>query len=55
MDEHNLIAFAQNGKPIHPMNGAPLRLIIPRMAGVLFAEVAHSHPAAGPGATTARK
>ena len=28
MDEHTLIAFAQNGKPIHPMNGAPLRLIV---------------------------
>ena len=33
MDEHNLIAFAQNGKPIHPMNGAPLRLIIPGWSG----------------------
>ena len=33
MDEHNLIAFAQNGKLIHPMNGAPLRLIIPGWSG----------------------
>ena len=33
MDEHNLIAFAQNSKPIHPMNGAPLRLIIPGWSG----------------------
>ena len=33
MDEHNLIAFAQNGTPIHPMNGAPLRLIIPGWSG----------------------
>ena len=33
MDEHNLIAFAQNSKPIHPMNGAPLRLIIPGWPG----------------------
>lgn len=33
MDEHNLIAFAQNGKPIHPMNGAPLRLIVPGWPG----------------------
>ena len=33
MDEHNLIAFAQNNKPIHPMNGAPLRLIIPGWPG----------------------
>ena len=50
MDEHNLIAFAQNGRPIHPMNGAPLRLIIPGMAGVLLAEVADPHLAARPGA-----
>ena len=33
MDEHNLIAFDQNGKPIHPMNGAPLRLIVPGWPG----------------------
>ena len=33
MNEHNLIAFAQNGKPIHPMNGAPLRLVIPGWPG----------------------
>ena len=33
MDQHNLIAFAQNGRPIHPMNGAPLRLIIPGWPG----------------------
>ena len=33
MDDHNLIAFAQNGRPIHPMNGAPLRLIIPGWSG----------------------
>ena len=33
MNEHNLIAFAQNGQPIHPMNGAPLRLIIPGWPG----------------------
>lgn len=29
MDENNMIAWAMNGKAIHPMNGAPLRLIIP--------------------------
>ncbi len=33
MDEHNLIAFAQNGQPIHPMNGGPLRLIVPGWPG----------------------
>ena len=33
MDAHNLIAFAQNGRPIHPMNGGPLRLIIPGWPG----------------------
>lgn len=33
MNEHNLIAFAQNGKEIHPMNGAPLRLVVPGWPG----------------------
>ena len=33
MNEHNLIAFAQNGADIHPMNGAPLRLVIPGWPG----------------------
>ena len=33
MDEHNLIAFAQNGRPIHPMNGGPLRLMVPGWPG----------------------
>ena len=33
MDGHGLIAFAQNGRPIHPMNGGPLRLIIPGWPG----------------------
>ena len=33
MDEHNIIAFAQNGQPIHPMNGGPLRLIVPGWPG----------------------
>jgi DMSO/TMAO reductase YedYZ molybdopterin-dependent catalytic subunit len=32
-DPYNLIAFAQNGAPIHPMNGAPLRLVIPGWPG----------------------
>ena len=33
MNEHNLVAFAQNGSDIHPMNGAPLRLVIPGWPG----------------------
>ena len=33
MDPNNLIAFAMNGKPIHPMNGAPLRAVIPGWPG----------------------
>jgi DMSO/TMAO reductase YedYZ molybdopterin-dependent catalytic subunit len=33
LSPYNLIAFAQNGGPIHPMNGAPLRLVIPGWPG----------------------
>ncbi len=33
MDENNLIVFAMNGQDLHPMNGAPLRLIIPGWPG----------------------
>ena len=33
MEGHSFIAFAQNGRPIHPMNGGPLRLIIPGWPG----------------------
>lgn len=33
MDPNNLIAFAMNGEAIHPMNGAPLRLLIPGWPG----------------------
>ena len=33
MDPKTLIAFAQNGAPIHPMNGAPLRLVVPGWPG----------------------
>ena len=33
MSPYNLIAFEQNGGPIHPMNGAPLRLVIPGWPG----------------------
>ena len=29
LDPNCMIAFAMNGKDIHPMNGAPLRLVIP--------------------------
>jgi len=33
LNPNNLIAFEQNGGPIHPMNGAPLRLVIPGWPG----------------------
>ena len=33
MDPNALIAFAQNGRPIHSLNGAPLRLVIPGWPG----------------------
>ncbi|MCE9679386.1 molybdopterin-dependent oxidoreductase [Shewanella sp. AS1] len=33
MGKENLIAFAQNGEALHPMNGAPLRLVIPGWPG----------------------
>ena len=33
MQDNNLIAFAQNGADIHPMNGAPLRLVVPGWPG----------------------
>lgn len=33
MDPHNLLAFQQNGKDIHFMHGAPLRLVVPGWAG----------------------
>ena len=33
MNPHNLIAFAMNGGSLHPMNGAPLRLVVPGWPG----------------------
>ncbi|WP_446830414.1 sulfite oxidase [Candidatus Foliamicus sp.] len=33
MDPYNLIAFEMNGGPLHPMNGAPLRLVVPGWPG----------------------
>lgn len=33
LDPSNLIAFEQNGQAIHPMNGAPLRLVVPGWPG----------------------
>ncbi len=33
MDPHTLIVFEMNGQPIHPMNGAPLRVVAPGWPG----------------------
>jgi len=33
MDPDTIIAFEQNGGPIHPMNGAPLRIVAPGWPG----------------------
>ncbi|MDJ0945864.1 MAG: sulfite oxidase [Kiloniellales bacterium] len=33
MEPHTLIAFQMNGGPIHPMNGAPLRVVAPGWPG----------------------
>jgi len=33
MNPNNLIAFEMNGKALHPMNGAPLRLVVPGWPG----------------------
>ena len=33
LDSHTLIAFQMNDAPIHPYNGAPLRLIVPGWVG----------------------
>ncbi|MCY4541518.1 MAG: sulfite oxidase [Rhodobacteraceae bacterium] len=33
MTDNVIIAYAQNGRPIHPMNGAPLRLVVPGWPG----------------------
>ena len=33
LDPANLIAFEMNGGPLHPMNGAPLRLVVPGWRG----------------------
>ncbi len=35
MTDNILIAWAQNGEPIHPNNGAPLRLVVPGWPGSL--------------------
>jgi len=33
LSPYNLIAFAMNGNALHPMNGAPLRLVVPGWPG----------------------
>ncbi|MDV7339226.1 sulfite oxidase [Terasakiella sp. A23] len=33
LTDNILIAFEMNGKPLHPMNGAPLRLVVPGWPG----------------------
>jgi DMSO/TMAO reductase YedYZ molybdopterin-dependent catalytic subunit len=33
MNPYSLIAFEMNGEPIHPMNGAPLRAVVPGWPG----------------------
>jgi DMSO/TMAO reductase YedYZ molybdopterin-dependent catalytic subunit len=33
LTDNVLIAFEQNGEPLHPMNGAPLRLVVPGWPG----------------------
>lgn len=33
LDDNILIAFGMNGAPLHPMNGAPLRLVVPGWPG----------------------
>jgi len=33
MDPHTLVAYEMNGEPIHPLNGAPLRVIAPGWPG----------------------
>lgn len=35
MTDNSLIAFAMNGEALHPMNGAPLRLVVPSWPGSL--------------------
>ena len=50
LDDDVLIAFEMNGGPIHPMNGAPLRLVVSGLAGLVLAEMADADlgPRSGP-------
>ena len=48
MDPNSLIAFAQNGQSIHPMNGAPLRLVFPGWPGSCSPKMADARLATGP-------
>ncbi len=43
MDENNLIVWSMNGKPLENIHGFPVRLFIPRMAGLGVEQVAHPH------------
>jgi len=38
MDENNLIAWEMNGKPLEPMHGFPVRLVVPGWPGSLSAK-----------------
>ena len=53
MNPYNLIAFGMNGGLIHPMNGAPLRLVVPGwpgscsqkwLTGIKLRDVVHDGP-----------
>ncbi|MFN3076149.1 MAG: sulfite oxidase [Alphaproteobacteria bacterium] len=53
MDPHTLIAFGMNDGPIHPMNGHPLRLVVPGWVGstsqkwltkIILRDVVHDGP-----------
>ena len=55
MDPNTLVAFAQNGRPIHPMNGAPLRLVVPGWPGVSAPKNGSRASGCATGSTTGRR